>query len=74
MQRLNLFKVANDRLENSVKQQKIMTRTYLILLTGRITFIAHVFIIAPTVKISLFTEKSQLSFSLLIVHLSRYMR
>lgn len=74
MQQLNLFKVANDRSENSVKQQKIMTRIYLILITGRIIFIAHVFIIAPTLKISLFTEKSQSLFSLLIVHLPRHMK
>ncbi|CAF4167289.1 unnamed protein product, partial [Adineta steineri] len=32
--RLNLFKTAEDRTENSIKQQKITTYVYLILLTG----------------------------------------
>ncbi|CAF1176295.1 unnamed protein product [Adineta steineri] len=34
VKRLNLFKVANERTENNIKQQKIITRVYLILLTG----------------------------------------
>ena len=42
MKRLNSFKVADDRTENSIKQQKIITRVYLILLTGMITFTAHI--------------------------------
>ena len=33
---LNLFKRADDRAEESVKRQKIITRVYLILLTGNI--------------------------------------
>ncbi|CAF1253647.1 unnamed protein product [Adineta steineri] len=36
IKRLNLFKNVNDRTENSIKQQKITTRVYLILLTGSI--------------------------------------
>jgi hypothetical protein len=51
MKRLNLFKVANDRTENSIKQQKIITRVYLILLTGMVTFIVSVFIFAEDIYI-----------------------
>lgn len=34
LKRLNLFKVANQRTQNDIKQQKITTYVYLILLTG----------------------------------------
>ena len=36
LKQLNLFKVANERTENDIKQQKIISRVYLILLTGMI--------------------------------------
>ncbi|CAF1660120.1 unnamed protein product, partial [Adineta ricciae] len=36
MKRLNLFKTINDRTENSIKQQRIITRVYLVLLTSSI--------------------------------------
>jgi hypothetical protein len=34
LKRLNLFKKRNDRSEDSIKQQKIVTYVYLVLLTG----------------------------------------
>ncbi len=43
MKQLNLFKVANERTEDNIKRQKIITRVYLILLIGMIIFIAHHF-------------------------------
>jgi len=45
MKRLNLFKVNNERTENDIKQQKIFTRVYLILLTGMIIFTIHISVI-----------------------------
>ncbi|CAF0999681.1 unnamed protein product [Adineta steineri] len=36
MKRLNLFKNVDERMENSIKQQKLITRVYLVLLTGSI--------------------------------------
>lgn len=40
--RLNLFKEENDRTERSIRQQKIITRIYLILLIGMNIFALHV--------------------------------
>ena len=37
IKQLNLFKVANQRTENDIKQQKLTTRVYLILLSSKIT-------------------------------------
>ena len=37
VKRLNLFKVADQRTENDIKQQKISTYVYIILLTGMFT-------------------------------------
>jgi hypothetical protein len=36
IKQLNLFKMANKRTENNTKQQKIITRIYLILVIGMI--------------------------------------
>jgi hypothetical protein len=41
MKQLNLFKSENERTEDKVKQQKMITRIYLILLTGMIMFSRH---------------------------------
>jgi hypothetical protein len=49
MKRLNLFKAANNRTENSIKQQKIITRVYLILLAGMVIFTARAFIFAENI-------------------------
>ncbi len=38
MKRLNLLKNVDDRTENGIKQQKIATYVYLILLIGMIAF------------------------------------
>ncbi len=46
LKRLNLFKASEERTENSIKQQKIITRVYLLLLAGMITSTAHFSIIS----------------------------
>jgi hypothetical protein len=43
MKRLNLLKNVDDRTENGIKQQKIATYVYLILLTGMIAFAPYRF-------------------------------
>ena len=47
MKRLNLFNDKNNQTENSIKQQKIITRVYLILFVGMIIF---------SVNVSIFTK------------------
>jgi len=44
LKRINLFKVNNERTENHIKQQKIITCVYLILLTGMNIFTVYVFV------------------------------
>ncbi len=46
VKRLNLFKVTNERTENDIKQQKIITRVFLILLTGMVIFVIPISAIA----------------------------
>ena len=43
MKHLNLFKKIDDRSEDSIKQQRIITRVYLVLLIGKVV-IAAIFI------------------------------
>jgi len=42
IKRLNLFKVINERTEDDIKQQKIITRVFLILLTGIVISITYI--------------------------------
>ena len=42
IKRLNLFKVANERTENHIREQKMITRVYLILLISMTICIAHI--------------------------------
>ena len=42
MKQLNLFKETDEQTENSIKQQKIITRVYLMLVAGMIIFCTHV--------------------------------
>ncbi len=44
LKRMNLFKVNNERTENHIKQQKIITYVYLILLIGMNIFTVDVFV------------------------------
>jgi len=37
IKKLNLFKFANERTENDIKQQRTITRVYLLLLSSKIT-------------------------------------
>lgn len=41
LKRLNLFRVANERTENDIREQKMVTRVYLILLISMIVCIVH---------------------------------
>ncbi len=46
IKRLNLFKVISERTEDDIKQQKIITRVFLILLTGIVISITHIFAVS----------------------------